>query len=144
MPITFCRLYVQHIFMEFCFQYFVILNDSTPFQSSFIFMCMVPDLKFNYDIISKQNHKGFTYEKCHKIICKITSIDAEDRQQNDYFVPVGIVAGHNWNSTLLDGTNTLKSILTSRRVLCFVIYVTLGDMSKLSQKMFNLVSIIFI
>ena len=71
-------------------------------------MCKV--LNINCDIVAKKNHKGLLVEKFHRFLNKSITIAAEDRGANDTFVAASVVAGYAWNSSLIDGTNILRSV----------------------------------
>ena len=99
---------MQYIFLKFGLCHIVVLYDGTPFKVAFI--TMFEALNLNRDILAKLNHKGLTVEYFHHFFNKSITIATEERSINDIFVPVGVAASYTLNSTLIDGTNILRSI----------------------------------
>lgn len=74
--------------------HFVVLDDGNIFEGVFVTICKV--LNFNYDVLSKQNHKGLTVNSgTFSSLSKLSNkIAVEDRKNNDIFVASYVVAGH--------------------------------------------------
>ena len=66
-------------------------------------------------------------------VCVVTIITIEDRQSNDVFVPVKIVAGCVGNSDHIDGTGILRSTLAIDRKSKFIIDINLSTLPQLTQ-----------
>ena len=77
--------------MKFGVCYLVVLDDGIPFKGAFVAMCKYLDL--NYDMFPKCNHKGLSITHFHRFLNKSTTIAMENRQCNDFFIPIGIAAG---------------------------------------------------
>ena len=84
--------FFQHMLTKFGLCYIVVLNDGNPFKGAFVAICKV--LKLNYDILFKRNDKELSVEHFHRFLKKATTISMENRQNNDVFVPTGIVVGY--------------------------------------------------
>ena len=65
------------------------------------------------------------------------TIVTEERGTNNNFVPAGIVADYSSNSTPIDGTGIIRSILVIGRELKFHLGINLKAMSKLVQNNAN-------
>ena len=65
------------------------------------------------------------------------TIDAEERDTINFFVPTGIAAGYAWNSVPIDGTDILRSIPAIGRELKFSLDINLNAMPKLVQNNAN-------
>ena len=64
--------------------------------------------KFRYK--AKWNNKGSSVETSHRYINKSVSIPVQDRDILNTFFSVRIVAGHPWNRSLIDGSDTIRSV----------------------------------
>ena len=128
---------MQHVLMKFGIYHLVVLGDGTPFKGAFIAMCQA--LNLNYDFFAKQNHKGLSVDHFHRFLSKSVTIDAEERDTINFFVPTGIAAGYAWNSVPFDGTDILRSIPAIGRELKFLLYINLNAMPKLVQNNANAV-----
>ena len=81
----------QHILIKFSGCHLVVLDDSTPIHIYVFAIYNILDL--NDDILAKHNHKGLSVENFYRFLNKATTIEMEDRQSNNVFVPVGIPVG---------------------------------------------------
>ena len=68
------------------------------------------------------------FHRCHN---KSVTIVVDDRGTNDFF-PAGVTADYAWNSTLINGTDILRSIPAIYRELRFPIDVNFSDLTKLA------------
>ena len=102
---TLVEYFMQHVLLKFGICNLVILDDSSPFKGVFSAMCKA--LRINYDIFSKRNHKRLLVDKFHRFLNKVVTIAVEDRGTNDVFVAASVAAGYAWNSSHIDGTDTL-------------------------------------
>ena len=53
---------------------------------------MCEDLHLNHDIFVKRNHKYFTVDHFHRFLNKNVTIAAEERGNNDIFVPTDVAS----------------------------------------------------
>lgn len=106
---TLASHFMQHVLMKFDFFCLIVLDNSTPFKGSFIAMCQY--LNINYDVLAKRNH---------------ITIAVEKRGTNDIFVPTSIATDYAWNSSPIDDTYILCSILASCREVNFPIGINLN------------------
>ena len=114
---TLVEYFMQHVLLKFGICNLVILDDSSPFKGVFSAMCKA--LRINYDIFSKRNHKRLLLEKFHRFLNKVVTIAVEDRGTNDVFVAASVATGYAWNSSPIDGTDTLCSVPALGRELRF-------------------------
>ena len=105
---TLAEYFMQHVLLKFGICHLVILDDDSPFKGVFTAMCK--SLHINYDILAIRNHKGLLVETFHRFVNKDITIAAEGRAANDVFVATGVAAGYAWNSSLIDGTDILRSV----------------------------------
>ena len=128
---TLASYFMQRILLKFSLYHLVVLDDSTPFKGVFTIMCESLNLK--HDVFVKRDHKVFTVDHFHRFLNKRITIAAEERGNNEIFVPTGVAAGSAWNNAPIDGTNIIRSMPAIGRELHFPLDINLNALPKLTQ-----------
>ena len=72
---------------------------------------MYKALNLKYDIMTKCKHKGFMVHHFYHFLNKNAAITTQERATKNVFIPTVIVAGYAWNTTPIDGTYIIRSML---------------------------------
>ena len=127
--------FMQYEFIKFELYHIVVFNGDTPFEGAFIAICQA--LNLNYDILAKRNYEGISVEYFHRFLNMSVTIAVEERGTTNIFVPTGIPAEYDWNSTPTNDTDILRSIPAIGREVKFPLDININTISKLVQNNAN-------
>ena len=86
-------------------------------------MCDVLGLRFHQ--AARGNHKAVSVERFFRYLNKAVAIAANDRNTNQVFIETSHCAAYAWNSSCIDGTDIVRSVVAVGREFKFPLDITL-------------------
>ena len=103
----------------------VVVDAASAFLSVFRDMCEVLGLRFHQ--AARGNHKAVSVKRFFRYLNKAVAIAANDRNTNQVFVETSHCAAYAWNSSCIDGTNIIRSVVAVGREFKFPLDLSLQD-----------------
>ena len=124
--------FMEHVVLTFGMCAVVVIDDGSPFKSTFKELCDV--LRIKYWVLARSNHKGLIVERFHRFLNKVETIDGTDRGTHDGFVRTAKTAQFAWNSAPIDGTDVVRSLAAVGREFRFPLDVELSPSPTLNNE----------
>jgi hypothetical protein len=86
-------------------------------------MCMALGLRFHQ--AARGNHEAVSVERFFRYLNKAVAIAANDRNTNQVFIETSHCAVYAWNSSCIDGTDIVRSVVAVGREFQFPLDITL-------------------
>ena len=91
----------------------VVVDAASAFLSVFKDMCEILGLRFHQ--AARGNHKAVSVERFFRYLNKAMTIAANDRNTNQVFNETSHCAAYTWNSSCIDGTDIVRSVVAVGR-----------------------------
>ena len=101
----------------------VVVDAASSFPSVFEQMCAVLGLRFHPE--ARGNHKAVSVERFFRFLNKAFTIVANDRNTNQVLVETAQCVAYAWNSSYIDGTDIVRSVIAVSREFKFPLDITL-------------------
>lgn len=124
--------FMEHVVLTFGMCAVVVIDDGSPFKSTFKELCDI--LRIKYWVLARSNHKGLIVERFHRFLNKIQTIDGTNRGTHDGFIRTAKTAQFAWNSAPIDGTDVVRSLAAVGRAFRFPLDVELSPSPTLNDE----------
>jgi len=124
--------FMEHVVLTFGMCAVVVINDGSPFKSTFKELCNI--LRIKYWVLAHANHKGLIIERFHRFLNKVETIAGTDRGTHNGFIRTAKTAQFAWNSAPIDGTDIVRSLAAVGRAFRFPLDAELSPSPTLNDE----------
>ena len=111
------ELFMRHFLLKVGLCGLVVVDADSKFRSTFESMCKILGIRFH--AAARGNHKAVSVERYFRVLNKAVTIGANDRGTNAVFVEVAQCTEYAWNSSVIDGTDIIRSVAAVGREFKF-------------------------
>ena len=119
------RVFMEEVLLKVGLCGLVVVDAASAFLSNFKDMCDALGLRFHQ--AARGNHKAVSVERFFRYLNKAVAIAANDRNTNQVFVETAHCAAYAWNSSCIDGTDIVRSVVAVGREFKFPLDITLHE-----------------
>jgi hypothetical protein len=119
------RIFMEEVLLKVGLCGLVVVDAASVFFSVFKEMCDVLGLRFHQ--AARGNHKAVSVERFFRYLNKAVAIAANDRNTNQVFIETSHCAAYAWNSSCIDGTDIVRSVVAVGREFKFPLDITLHE-----------------
>ena len=103
------RVFVQEMLLKVGFCRLIVVNDGSNFKGLFEEVCTKLSIKFH--VAARGNHQAVGVEHSHHFLNKAMGIATQDRGTVDIWVEAAHTVAYAWNSSPIEGTNIIRSVV---------------------------------
>ena len=119
------RIFMEEVLLKVGLCGLVVVDAASGFLSVFKEMCDVLGLRFHQ--AARGNHKAVSVECFFRYLNKAVTIAANDCDTNQVFIETSHCAAYAWNSSCIDGTDIVRSVVAVGREFKFPLDITLHE-----------------